>query len=1848
MNQEIYSLKLERSNSEKAYTDTHEPLFLMPIASSNNVNLNISSSISESEDESYMSFIKQTPRHSVGDLKFTKNNKKTPQLPVFRNSESVDPCKLSINDMDEPKRLHKITESKTKRKSYLNQQKQYTRNQRYGTYTNHGFGVAFSYWKPFTTHPLCKPKYANLRDELLANRIYTISIEEYIKIWKRGKKLINQVQTILGNNGDANTASARKIAPWNDYCNIKPDDKISLDHLLSILFYTDLSELPLKMKTACREMLQNETINSIKKRHREFTHWLKLLSETIIFYGNTLSYTDNDQFSVYHGLNQQLLFESFTINLFTPTSTTTDMHQAFKFVANNKDGVVLKLGAANCIGAGYFDTSALSSFGNEKEYILFGAHLQIRGLHTSHFRSFDMKPLLLYESIVRGSMIMDIDKREECNDSLHKTSQQLVAYLDQFCCFNGIYFSPSFTLPEITAYQMQYFDTNSIWQRLLPQCKCTACSSIQLKKRLHVPISNDDEFKKRYFFATRNNHIECTKEQCMSLVKLLAIADKHGLHNFMHTLNDINSALIVERELASPEFWYKTSILSHDANSSSRFMEIFDDNKHDNFPIMQVEELNKIQYLQDAMLTYQTLLAKPLNFNPVYMISDNLNKIINIIKAFTHIVNVIMKKNMCIQIDLVIIPRNTYRNKANSVEYIDCESVQTKEIDFMLQNGLSEKHKKDFYIDRVPFDLSELGIKNVIQKLESAPFSADEGRYVVVVDRQQLSTKNEQSIDYMYLFKPLNEYGNINGHKTMVEILHLNTLECLFPIINNDDSLLSQQKYVGAKHLCQGKMICISFHVLTDDKLRCYLYVDQKCTRINLDDTQLKKILEEYMQDTAHDNDNIQQITQYDKFSFQAIDEIFDHDFKWVKSEITKANDEKLDTTEDEKQSVENNEEDDEHLQQLYSTETQYGLKLLSHFMNKHKTIHINSEQIRTSQITSSLKDRFVVQDSDGSITSYSANLLQIAETAKIKLKSSQTYYWCPLYKELQLFGKHTERLISKMYNLSDSSGFYCEMKSNGMSLVFNISGQQTKIISCTIFCLQMNFFVQYQYQSLTKDNSRITTFFEQNNFLHALHEHNRIDWEITISQHDAKHESENNDSSMFFSAMMKKDISEHHQKLITEIMNSEFQTSSLERKILHHSNHIDIGNKIENWLMNDLKFQKDSQKTMQIFAKYGLSGQNIMQIPMENIQLILERDLLSIMTPQTFEMILSLLAKVKLNALEADKNIEAPKMGFLVYKHPLNQLLDKITDDKINGKKLIHYYQEKHNWIKNVTGWEDNDIHQIHVLLFQDYVLEKSEIEQNINMTLSEPLQRKLSLLIQQNQIDLELLCYQINKGYSIELIEKFSDLISTVVDEYKTYVKIAQCFWSETSEPNLKYDDKEYNLMKQSSWNCHNCGNANFSKYINGTISLDLIICSLCNMTRIEATVKALRNESTYTFIKEKIIHKNTDRVDEKKDDIEDLINTVQKQETFYLKCFNTNKSNSHCQDIIETAKHLIEYKRLMEAVYQDKQSTFDNVYIGYIIIKHIPHIYEEIFLECIENILDISDDSKHLLQKMFRDNVGDIKNPQSFYDMKGKEFQKFISTQAQIKTVYASKLYRLLRKSLKQEAIMYLFLTFLSNIDMHIVDQQYHHIIKEHIHDGNNEIIENTFNFFQKTVHYDDTKEKIAECRSFKRRQAQNDIDMKQEQDDKQQAIKTILSLKQHYAHNKLDLIHSFLVHSDYKQFTNGAQQFNINNQHKYVSKSDEYGFGIAHSYPYSKPKYESLKKEMLCNNIYRLTHKQFKLQLMKAINMNQIAKHKYQKQLICKYYKKEFNIIRNEPIGIKHMLALVVYTDMSAYC
>ena len=217
---------------------------------------------------------------------------------------------------------------------------------------NYGFGIGFSYYKNWNLYyEYIERKYDNLKEELLTNPICNINIQQYQMIHKKGLELEVRIESaqLLGKN-----AYAKNDEYWNELFEIEKDTKISLQHILSILFYTDLTELPKDMKCACRKLHLNEPPGLVKERHRNLVNWLKLMFETIVLYGD--KYTTKSS-PVYHGLDAKFYFNQFKAKFRIPTSTTTDMAVARNF---EKDyGITVEFGGFESIGERYFNTQPI-------------------------------------------------------------------------------------------------------------------------------------------------------------------------------------------------------------------------------------------------------------------------------------------------------------------------------------------------------------------------------------------------------------------------------------------------------------------------------------------------------------------------------------------------------------------------------------------------------------------------------------------------------------------------------------------------------------------------------------------------------------------------------------------------------------------------------------------------------------------------------------------------------------------------------------------------------------------------------------------------------------------------------------------------------------------------------------------------------------------------------------------------------------------------------------------------------------------------------------------------------------------------------------------------------------------------------------------------------------------------------------------------------------------------------------------------------------------------------------------------------------------------------------------------
>ena len=96
-----------------------------------------------------------------------------------------------------------------------------------------------------------------------------------------------------------------------------------MEHIVSILLYTNFSELSYLFSATYRKTHEYEEDEDMLSRHQEYGNWGRLLRETVECFGRSMSKSNVKTF--FHGVSSTLIFNSTAIRLCGPVSTTSSM-----------------------------------------------------------------------------------------------------------------------------------------------------------------------------------------------------------------------------------------------------------------------------------------------------------------------------------------------------------------------------------------------------------------------------------------------------------------------------------------------------------------------------------------------------------------------------------------------------------------------------------------------------------------------------------------------------------------------------------------------------------------------------------------------------------------------------------------------------------------------------------------------------------------------------------------------------------------------------------------------------------------------------------------------------------------------------------------------------------------------------------------------------------------------------------------------------------------------------------------------------------------------------------------------------------------------------------------------------------------------------------------------------------------------------------------------------------------------------------------------------------------------------------------------------------------------------------
>ena len=724
-------------------------------------------------------------------------------------------------------------------------------------------------------------------------------------------------------------------------------------------------------------------------------------------------------------------------------------------------------------------------------------------------------------------------------------------------------------------------------------------------------------------------------------------------------------------------------------------------------------------------------------------------------------------------------------------------------------------------------------------------------------------------------------------------------------------------------------------------------------------------------------------------------------------------------------------------------------------------------------------------------------------------------------------------------------------------------------------------------------------------------------------------------------------DIMKMHQSecvKVNDSMNDKY-------KPLYRFTHADISNNIKHWIFNDINYKNNLLKTMQILSQCSLSGQLICDLSMQNIRNILEETMIEYMSYSTVNIIFHELSQMKLSDSDDIKSKSAEEIGYIMFNYPLDKLIKTINDSNapINGQVYIEHYKQNENWMHDITGWTEEEIYQIHSVLFMHHTFTTSEIIQNIDT--NQDIDESLSMVLKNDilpKCDIELIHYKLKKG---ECVQEFSDLLANhfdsnnILDTSAAYKSIAQCFIPQVDPKHQTLSSILPSLDKHQNWVCSSCGNYNFAKCIDSKMQNKVPVCNLCGLQQIDSIILQLKGCNTYNMR----LHGDEYDIENKEEPkIDSMI-----QQLFNSKCPHLQNDEQARRSILRLAKSLLKYKQFIDDVYKTTDGDDSIQRSTKVDIEQFVDdiIFKKMMIDVAKKITAITDNHIASLSELLN-HEENILNAQAFISLNCSKFSNLIHEHTNIKTASIQKqLFRHSVSALKDYAQIKEFGSFLGSINADILDADYHYILRNQIITASKQNAKKVFDFFEHLFHSEDENKNISESRSLYRRHQKinaNDSEDQKEQIESGYCDDNMWSFNQRYIQNQLDVIYCYLVHSQSKiQNADNFVSDKAKNS-KYVSDLPTKSVSFSYSHPYLSPIHCCIRDEMLYNTLYTISPSYFDELLYKAVQSHKVGLTVYREELICRYFKREYNIIRNATIDVRHALAVTIYADVPHFC
>ena len=254
-------------------------------------------------------------------------------------------------------------------------------------------------------------KYKSIKEEIIYNNQMALTVKQYKLSLKKAENFDHCVMV---------KSMQTRCIDYLEY-GVNKGSVLSMDHLLSIVFYTDWTELSATFTSTFRRRSFYESLSSTKQRNSEYAIWSKHLREVVEYWGSIGWNNDKDKEwnltqnrikgPFYCGISGQMVLPEYNIRLCGPTSTSSAEEVAHRF--GGESGIILRLNNNETISSYYvriFGCAWISNHRDEEEFLFCGGNgrmqvenVRIIGTNVSYERY--LRPLHYFDCILNESKI---------------------------------------------------------------------------------------------------------------------------------------------------------------------------------------------------------------------------------------------------------------------------------------------------------------------------------------------------------------------------------------------------------------------------------------------------------------------------------------------------------------------------------------------------------------------------------------------------------------------------------------------------------------------------------------------------------------------------------------------------------------------------------------------------------------------------------------------------------------------------------------------------------------------------------------------------------------------------------------------------------------------------------------------------------------------------------------------------------------------------------------------------------------------------------------------------------------------------------------------------------------------------------------------------------------------------------------------------------------------------------------------------------------------------------------------------------------------------------------------------